>query len=247
MFSRSALAAASLLAVIAAPTFAAEKPLARADVEKIVRDYIIAHPEVLVESLQKLDAKRAEDQAAASKLAIAQYKDALFNDAASPATGNPKGDVTVVEFFDYNCGYCKHLLPVVSELLAKDKNVRVVFKEFPILSPSSQLASKAGLAVHRLAPEKYFDFHRELMQQKGELTEALLLDTAGKLGLDKDKVKAEMASPDVEKALDANRKLGISLGIQGTPAIVVGNELIPGATDLQGLEAKIAAARAGKK
>jgi protein-disulfide isomerase len=155
--------------------------------------------------------------------------------------GNPKGDVTVVEFFDYRCGYCKRVTPVLKELMAGDPNLRVVFKELPILSPESNLAAKAALAAE--AQGKYLPFHEALMASDSSLSMPDILQLATALKLDTAKLQADMNKPEIQAAIQKNHALAQAVGITGTPAFIIGPELVPGAIELPALKELIAKAR----
>lgn len=231
---------------ITSPALAADAPLTRVEVEKIVRETLQKNPELVYDALMDVQKKHYEDEQKQKSASLKSYGKQLYNDAADPVIGNPKGNTTIVEFFDYNCGYCKHLFPTLTQLIKDDKEVRIVLKEFPILGASSMAAAQAALAVHRIAPNKYFDFHSELMTGNGALDEARFMAAAKKLGIDEAKLKAEIAKPDVAAQIAKNNTLGKAVGIGGTPAVVVNEELIPGAVDLNTLKAKIKAAREKK-
>lgn len=249
------LVAAPLL--FAAPASAADPAKAPADaasalsegqsraVEALVKQYILDHPEVIIESMQNYQIRQQIAEQEAATAALAASRDEIKNDASAPVAGNPKGDVTIVEFFDYRCAYCKRVLPSVRELLESDKNVRYVFKELPILGPDSVTASRAALAAWKIAPEKYFAFHSALMEARGELGEEQVLQIAEKVGLDRKKVKDGMAAPEVEKTIQRNLELAQKLRIQGTPAFIVGDALVPGAVDIEQLKDMVATARKG--
>ncbi|MCU0895135.1 MAG: DsbA family protein [Rhodospirillales bacterium] len=249
------LVAAPLL--FAAPASAADPAKAAGDaasalsegqsraVEALVRQYILDHPEVIIESMQNYQIRQQIAEQEAATAALAAHRDEIKNDASAPVAGNPKGDVTVVEFFDYRCAYCKRVLPSVRELLETDKNVRYVFKELPILGPDSVTASRAALAAWKIAPDKYFAFHTALMEARGELGEEQVLQIAEKVGLDRKKLKDGMAAPEVEKTIQRNLELAQKLRIQGTPAFIVGDALVPGAIDLEQLKDMVATARKG--
>lgn len=212
-------------------------------IKGLVRQYILDNPEVIIESMQNYQIRQhlAEQEAAAT--AVAKHRDEIKNDPSAPVAGNPDGDVTVVEFFDYRCAYCKRVFPTVQDLLKSDGNVRYVFKELPILGPDSVTASHAALAVWSLDPQKYFEFHSALMEARGTLGEAQVLAIAKKVGLDPDKVKKAMAKPEIEATIQRNLVLAQALNIQGTPAFVVGDTLVPGAIDGDQLRELVAAAR----
>lgn len=243
---RCALALCALL-VARTPIFAAE-PLSDEQtraVEKLVREYILKNPEMIVESLRGYEEKQRQAADEEAQKAIAAHRDAILNDPTSPIAGNPNGNVTVVQFFDYRCGYCKKVVPSLRELLKTDKDVRLVLKEFPILGPDSVTASRAALATWNIAPDKYFPFHLALMESRGEMNEARVLETAKKVGIDVDKLQAAMADPAIKTAIDRNMDLARTLHVNGTPAFIIGNQLVPGAIDLDTLREMVATARAG--
>lgn len=217
----------------------------REAIEKVVHDYLLRDPEVLVEALRGYEEKHRAAADREAEQAVAANRGALDNDAAAPVAGNPQGDVTVVEFFDYRCGYCKKALPSVQELLKTDNKVRWVFKEFPILGPDSAIAAKGALAAWKIAPGKYFPFHVALMETRGELSESRVLDTAKKVGIDAEKLRTALAAPDINAAIERNYDLARKLQINGTPAFIVGGKLTPGAVDLPTLREMVGTARAG--
>jgi protein-disulfide isomerase len=237
--------ALAVLAAVPARGVAAEPPLTRAQVEEIVREYLLKHPEVVMESLRAMEERQREAQHQAARAAIAARQGDLLRDAASPVAGNPNGDVTVVEFFDYRCRYCKAVAPTLKQLLAQDPKVRLVYKEFPILGPESLVASRAALAAR--AQGKYQPFHDALMSATGPLTKAEVLRIAGSVGLDVAALEKAMASPDIDRALEKNRALASALGLRGTPAFVIGTEIVPGAVPLERLKELVARARAEQK
>ena len=185
---------------------------------------------------RRLDPAQFRRQAAA-------HRDELLRDPESPVGGNRDGDVTVVEFFDYRCGYCIAMAPRLETLLDADRGLRFVYKEWPILGPMSEYAARAALAARRQG--RYQDFHAALMRLRGRLTEATVLDAARRLGLDPERLREDMKSPEIDRALDDNRALAAELGITGTPAFVIGDRLVPGAVPLGELKAAVAAARDG--
>ncbi|MQP64833.1 thioredoxin domain-containing protein [Niveispirillum sp. SYP-B3756] len=234
----------ALLALVgAAPGMAADKPLDRQAVEQIVRDYLIANPEVLVEAMHALETKEQAQSEQAQKTALTANRAALEN--KGPVGGNPKGDVTLVEFFDYNCGYCKRTHPERVEAVKKDGKVRVVYKEFPILAPSSIEAAKAALAANRQG--KYEAFHTALMKHEGRLDSDAIRATARDVGLDIKKLEADMGDAAIQAEIDANIALARELGIRGTPGFVIGDTLVPGAIQTEQFTSYFAAARAAKK
>ena len=238
------LAAPALL--FAAPSFADTKNLTEDDVVAIVKRVIKEQPEIIIESLESMKSREQANAQKKQTETLKTSKDALFKNPLTPFIGNPKGDVTVVEFFDYHCGYCKRMLPVMQELVKQDKNVKVLFKEFPILSEDSGLAARAALAVNKLSPKRYFDYHTKLMNHKGEFTEDALLKYADEVGVDRESVRKESNAEWVTKYLAEVRGLASKLDIQGTPAMIIDSQIFPGATDLDTLKAAIAKARAAK-
>jgi protein-disulfide isomerase len=206
----------------------------RADIEKMVREYILQHPEVLMESVQTHRERERVEAQRRSKDAVAANRRELFDDAASPVTGTPEAAVAIVQFFDYKCGYCRRVSPTLSKLLEEHKNVRVIFKELPILGPESDIASRAALAAAKQGA--YLAFHRELMSLNGPITPDAIEDTGRKLGLDVARLKTDMSSKEMEGALMQNRRLASALGVQSTPSFVIGGEVNPGRWILAGLK-----------
>ena len=215
------------------------------DVEKVVQDYIIKNPEILMRALQqyRISQQNAERQQARENLL--SLSAALNVNQASPVIGNPNGDVTVVEFFDYRCGYCKKVFPTIQALLKEDGNIRYVLKEFPILGPVSVVASQVALAVWNTAPDKYMAFHTGLMTARGQLSEEKIFSIAEDLSIDADGLRKAMNTAVVTGELNKNMELAKSLGIEGTPAFVIGEELAPGAIGMDALKRMIALARKG--
>jgi len=221
----------------------AAKALDKPAIERIVRDYLIANPEVIEEAVQALQAKREAAEKNRAQAALSEHGDALRGHPMTPVSGNATGDVTVVEFFDYQCGYCKRSLASIVDLLNSDKNVRVVWKELPILGPASRFAARAAMAAKK--QDKYFDFHVGLMGAHGRLSEGKVMSIAADVGLNVDRLHEDMKDPKIETYLDETLQLANSLGIRGTPAFVIGNTLVPGAIDVSGMKRIIAATRAG--
>ena len=211
--------------------------------DALIRQYILDHPEVVIESLQAYQAKQRVAEQQEAQATLVALKDEIENDPAAPIAGNPKGDVTIVEFFDYRCGYCKRVFPSLQTLMETDGNIRYVFKEFPVLGPESVTASRAALAVWNLQPDKYFPFHAALLQARGNLTEERILQVAEEVGLEPAKVRDGMADPRVEEALQKNYALGRQINVNGTPAFIIGGQLVPGAIDLATMKQLVASAR----
>ena len=191
--------------------------------------------------LEKFEQKQraARDQASAD--ALASRKDELYNHPMTPVTGNPKGDVTIVEFFDYQCGYCKRAMQTVLEVQKEDPSVRIVWKELPILGPASEFAARAAMAAKR--QDKYLDFHVAVMGNRGPLTPDTVFQLAKKAGINVDRLKRDMADPAIEKYLQDTLQLAQQLGINGTPGFVIGGKLVPGAIEKDQMKELIAEAR----
>jgi protein-disulfide isomerase len=204
--------------------------LQRKEIEKIIRDYLVSNPEVLMEAQNALEAKMDKIQAERTAAAIKSHAKEIYRPAASPTVGNAKGDVTVIEFFDYNCGYCKRAFKDVAGLVERDKQVKVILKEFPILNKGSEETAKVALAAKLQG--KYWEFHRAMLEAPGQASEASALKVAEKVaGLDLAKLKRDMGSAEVKKEIDDTRALAQKLGIQGTPHFLVGDRIIPGAPE----------------
>ncbi|MDH3769711.1 MAG: DsbA family protein [Nitrospirota bacterium] len=203
-------------------------------VEQVVEQYLHTHPEVIEQSLRSLQAKRQAEERERTRQVIATKQAELLNDPDSPVSGNLEGDVTVVEFFDYRCGYCKRVAGTVTQLQQDDPNVRVVYKDYPILGEASELASRAALASK--VQGKHLAFHEALLASEEELTQETILVLATAVGLDTEKLHRDMESPSIQTTIERNRTLARELGINGTPGFIVGTELAPGALELKDLK-----------
>ncbi len=212
-------------------------------IERIIRDYLLKNPEVILEAIENLEKKRNENAQGAAKAMIAERRDEIFNDPDSPVAGNINGDIAIVEFFDYRCPYCKQVVAPLAQLLKEDGKLRLVHKELPILGPDSLLASRAALAAR--LQNKYHPMHAALMRLR-TLDEASILKAATEQGLDANRLKNDMQSPQVEQSLERNRQLARALNITGTPAFIIGDALVPGAIDLRTMKSLVAEARAKK-
>jgi protein-disulfide isomerase len=195
----------------------------------IIKDYLIKNPEIMFEVQSALDEKSQKEQDAKLKAFMAKNAKAIYRSPDSSVAGDPDGDVTVVEFFDYNCGYCKHGLPEVQRLIKDDKKVRFVFKELPILSKGSEEAARVALAAKRQG--KYWEFHQAMLGSKVQANEASALKVAESLGLDMNKIKTDMAGDSVKNELQADLLLAKQLGVNGTPHFLVGEKAVPCAPD----------------
>lgn len=206
-----------------------------------VREYLLANPEVIVEAVQLLESRRQQAELDEVQAVLVTQGDEVFRHPDSPVGGNPAGDVTVVEFFDYNCPYCRQVSPMLEDAMASDGGIRVVYKEFPILGPNSVFAAKAALAAARQG--RYAEFHTAMMSAAGPADEKLVLDTAAAIGLDVQRLRSDMEDPALQAEIDRNLDIAVALKINGTPAFVVGDEVLRGATDLATLQGLVGAAR----
>ncbi|WP_281684271.1 DsbA family protein [Thalassobaculum salexigens] len=242
---RSVFAAALLSAAfLAAPAHAHDGPLSpdrKAEIEALVRDYILQHPEIILESVAIMQAREDAAKNAAAKQALVDHREALERDPADPVLGNPDGDVTIVEFFDYQCGYCKTMMKPLMELVEEDGNIRLVLKEFPILSPTSEAAALASLAADRQG--RYKDFHTALLGLRGRLTTEAIFQVALETGLDVEKLQADMKDPALQAHVRKSFELAQALSIQGTPAFTIGDHVVPGAVSKEQLAELVAEAR----
>ncbi len=211
-------------------------------VEEIVRDYLMREPEIIYQALEELQKRQAAEQAEEQKQMLSARQDDLVNDPATPIAGNPDGDVALVEFFDYRCGYCRRVLSSMQALMDEDAELKVVFKELPVLGEDSVRAARAALASRLQDESLYLDFHLALMSAD-DLTADGIRTVAAGVGLDPDQLELDMESDEVSKAIDANYQLASALGIEGTPAFVIGENLVPGAVDKARLAALIEEAR----
>jgi protein-disulfide isomerase len=216
----------------AAPAPAAKSafsPEQRRAIEQIIKEYLIANPEVMAEVQAAFEQKQAAMQAEQMKKAMTEHAGKIFRSTTAPTIGNPKGDITVVEFFDYNCGYCKRALGDIARLVETDKRVKVVLKELPIFGRDSEAAARVAMAAKKQG--KYWEVHRALLEHKGKIDEAKALELAQKAGANLEQVKKEMASPEVKKEIERVKDLAEKMGIQGTPHFFVADRVIPGAPD----------------
>jgi protein-disulfide isomerase len=243
-FIRPLAVAAALALTAATPLQAQEfsKPQ-RGEIETIVREYLLAHPEVLQEAMSELERRQQQAELEKAKSAIKGNKEALFSSPRQVNLGNPQGDVTFVEFFDYNCGYCKRALSDMVELMKTDPKLKVVLKEFPVLGPGSVEAAQVAVAVRMQAPQKYLDFHQKLLLGRGQADKARALAAAKEVGLDTARIEKDMKSEEVARTLEESAKLAEALGLNGTPSYVIGNDVVIGAVGLATLTQKVKAQR----
>jgi len=201
----------------------------RARVEQMMRDYLTKNPEILVEMTNELDKRQAAEQSVQQQKTISENADAIFRSPVSHVAGNPNGDVSVVEFFDYNCPYCRRSLPVVLKLINEDAKVRLALKELPILGDDSVAAAKFALAANKQG--KYFEMYQKLMSEPGKADKDTALRIAKELGLDVDQLQKDAEDPDIKKALGEAKDLAQKLNLKGTPQFLIGDRVIPGAPD----------------
>jgi len=254
-----AIAAAMLLAPLASAQTpsaqnspAAEPPAAQAfsadqrrEIEGIIKSYLVAHPEVLQEAMDALDKQQKQVDADKARVTIRDNNATIFNSPHQVVLGNPQGNVSMVEFFDYNCGFCKRALPDMMTLLKTDPNLKFVLKEFPVLGPGSVEAAHVAVAARMqdASGKKYIEFHQKLLGGRGAADKERALAVAKEVGFDMPRLEKDMNSDEVKTTIDENMKLADALGVSGTPTYVVGDEVVVGAVGLDELRAKINAER----
>lgn len=219
---------------------AAEGSTDRAAVESILRDYLLANPELMIEVQTALETKQREQQRVAQLSVISEASEEIFNADYDGIVGNPEGKITVVEFFDYNCSFCKRALSDMEAMVSADPDLRFVMKEFPILGPDSQKAHVVSMAFRALMPEKYGEFHRTLLGGAGHADEDSAIRLALSLGADEAALRKEMTNPAIAEAFSATYDIANKLSITGTPSYVVGDEVVFGALGQEVLEEKVA-------
>jgi protein-disulfide isomerase len=239
------------LALIAAPPSASAQAFSdgqRGEIENIIKNYLVSHPEVLEDAMAELNKRQAADEAEKHEASVTQNSDAIFNSPRGVLLGNKDGDVTFVEFFDYNCGYCKRAMADMLDLMKSDSKLRVVLKEFPVLSQASVEAAQVAVAVRMQDPggKKYLDFHQKLLGGRGPADKARALAAAKDAGLDVGRIEKDLAGPEVKATIEENFKLAEAMGMNGTPSYVIGKQIVVGAIGLDGLKEKIGIARCGK-
>jgi protein-disulfide isomerase len=217
----------------------------RGEIEKIIKDYLMKHPEVLQEAMAELEKRQAVAEAEKARTAVKNHSDALFNSPRAVVLGNPQGDVTFVEFFDYNCGYCKKAMSDMVELMGKDPKLKVVLKEFPVLGQGSVEAAQVAVAVRMQdkSGKKYLEFHQKLLTGRGQADKTRAMAVAKEIGLDMTRLEKDLKSDEVTQSISESMKLAEALGLNGTPSYVIGNDVVVGAVGLTALGDKIKAAR----
>jgi protein-disulfide isomerase len=220
----------------------------RGEIETIIKNYLVSHPEVLEEAMAELNKRQAAAETEKHEASVASNADTIFNSPRGVTLGNRDGDVTFVEFFDYNCGYCKRAMSDMLDLMKSDSKLKVVLKEFPVLGEGSVEAAKVAVAVRMQDPggKKYLDFHQKLLGGRGPADKARAMAAAKEAGLDAARIEKDSASPEVRATIEENFKLAEAMGMNGTPSYVIGKQVVVGAIGLDGLKEKIGVARCGK-
>ncbi len=240
---KASLIAASALALLVASPALAVEPQEREEIETIVREFLLREPELLVEVLDALEAQRTAQAGEMQREAIAAAGAELTASPEGTVLGNPQGDVTIVEFFDYNCGFCRRAQADMETLIENDPELRVVLKEIPVLGPESEEASRVSLAIRDLEPTRYAEFQRRLLTSGSTADEAAALALAEEMELDRAAIAEATTSPAVVSALQESARLAAALNITGTPTYVVGDELVPGAVGAEELATRVANVR----
>ena len=219
----------------------------RGEIEQIVKNYLLSHPEILQDVSEELSKRQAAAEALKHEAAVTKNADTIFSSPRGVTLGNKDGDVTFVEFFDYNCGYCKHAMGDMLALL-KDPKLKVVLKEFPVLGPGSVEAAQVAVAVRMQdkSGKKYMEFHQKMLLGRGQADKARAMAVAKDIGLDMTQLQKDMQSPEVKATLEENFKLAEALGLNGTPSYVIGDNVVVGAVGLPTLKKDINGARCGK-
>jgi protein-disulfide isomerase len=247
---RLLLPALFTLAICAAPAASAQSfsESQRAEIEAVIKKYLIAHPEVLEDAMAELNKRQAAAEAEKHEAGVTQNSETIFNSPRGVVLGNKDGDVAFVEFFDYNCGYCKRAMADMLELLKTDPKLKVVLKEFPVLSQGSVEAAQVAIAVRMQDPngKKYLDFHQRLLGGRGQADKARAIAAAKEAGLDVGRIEKDLASTEVRATIEENFKLAEAMGMNGTPSYVIGKQVVIGAIGIEGLKEKIGIARCGK-
>ena len=217
----------------------------RKEIESIIKSYLLEHPEVMQDVMAELDKRQQVADAEKHRAAVVENKATLFTSPHQVVLGNPQGDVTMVEFFDYNCGYCKRALPDMLTLLKTDSNLKFVLKEFPVLGEGSVEAAHVAVAARMqdTTGKKYIEFHQKLLGSRGPADKARALAVAKEVGFDMARIEKDMSSDEVKRTIDEDMKLADALGVNGTPSYVVGDEVVVGAVGLDALREKINAER----
>jgi protein-disulfide isomerase len=229
-----------------AQSFSSEQ---RGEIERIVKEYLLKNPELLEEVGAELEKRRAAAEAEKHRLGVKEHAETIFNSPRQVNLGNPQGDVTIVEFFDYNCGYCRRAMADMLDLIKSDPKLKYVLKEFPVLGESSLQAAQVAIAVRmqdRTGGKKYLEFHQKLLSGRGQADKARALGVAKDVGLDLTRIEKDLASDEIQATLDESVKLAGALGLNGTPSYVIGADVVVGAVGVKALRQKVNEARCGK-
>jgi protein-disulfide isomerase len=252
-FDIRTLAAAAFALALATPASAQTAqtftPDQRGEIEKIVREYLLSNPQLLQEVMGELEKRQAQADAEKHRAAIKEHAEIIFNSPRQVTLGNPKGDVTFVELFDYNCGYCKRAMADMLDLMKADSNIKVVLKEFPVLGEGSTQAAQVAVAVRmqdKTGGKKYLEFHQKLLGGRGAADKARAMAVAKEVGLDMARLEKDMASEEVKTTLAESFKIAEAMGLNGTPSYVIGNEAVIGAVGLAVLKERVNMARCGQ-
>ena len=242
------IAAALLAALPSTGSAQSFSPEQRSEIQRVIKDYLVANPEVLQEAIAELEKRQAAAEADRNKASLAKNRDLLINSPRQVVLGNPQGDVTLVEFFDYNCGYCKRAMADMIELIKGDPKLRIVLKELPILGEESLEAAQVAVAVRMQdkTGTRYLDFHQKLFANRGRLGKAQALAAAKASGADMTRIEKDMQSPEIRATLEEGLQLAQSLGINGTPGYVVGDTVVAGAIGVAALRQQVEKTRAAK-
>jgi protein-disulfide isomerase len=251
MVPLAALPVAVALAAFAGPPARAQTfaPDQKSEIEKIVHDYLLSHPEVLQDAMAELDKRQNAEDAAKHLAAIKDNATTIFSSARQVNLGNLQGDVTMVEFFDYNCAFCKRAMADMLDLLKTDPKLKIVLKEFPVLGEGSVQAAQVAVAARMQdkAGKKYIDFHTKLLGGRGPADKAHALAAAKEAGFDLGRIEKDMQSDEIKQTIDENMKLAEELGLNGTPSYIFPSEVVVGAVGLPALRGKVNIARCGKE
>jgi protein-disulfide isomerase len=240
-----AAAAISLICDAAAMAQSEMTPDQRRAMHEVIRSYLLDNPEVIADAIRMLEEKQRAAAERDARLALDVHRRALVDDPETPSQGAADADVTLVEFFDYRCGVCRRVYPVVADLTSADRKIRRVYKDWPILGPESVYAARAALASRY--QNRYVEFHHAMMESRVNLTEQTILDIGVRVGLDKAQLLRDMERPEIEAQLRRNFELADALKLNGTPSFVIGDNVVRGARDLKTLKGLVAEARASKK
>ena len=245
---RPIAAAVAMLSLICAAQAQEFSTPQRTEIERIIKEYLLKNPEVLQESMLELEKRQNAAESAKRDSTIKQNASAIFNSNRQVVIGNPQGDVNFVEFFDYNCGYCKRAMDDMLNLMKDDSKLRVVLKEFPVLGEGSVEAAQVAVAVRMQdkSGKKYLEFHRKLLTGRGQVNQARALAAAKEVGLDIPRIEKDLNSEEVRDTIQESFNLARVLGLNGTPSYVIGNEVVVGAVGLDALREKVNTARCGK-